>query len=60
MLAGCTRFFDPPVAAGASFVVPGSSSGGGVGTGAAIGIAVGAALGGLILGGALVWAVRRR
>ena len=54
--------FSPAVIAGASFTVPGKDSvdGGGMSTGAAIGLAIGIGAAGLIVGGILGRALRRR
>lgn len=52
--------FSPPVLAGASFTVRGGGEGDGIGSGAAIGIALGLAAAGLLVGGSLGFALRRR
>ena len=55
--------FSPAVVSGTSFTVPGNDSGGGddgIGTGAAIGLAIGIGAAGLIVGGILGFALRRR
>ena len=56
--------FSPAVVSGTSFTVPGTDSGGsddsGVSTGAAIGLAIGIGAAGLIVGGILGLALRRR
>ncbi len=52
--------FDPPVMAGATFTVAGSDDGGDVSVGALIGAALGAAGAGLVLGGGLGFALKRR
>jgi len=53
--------FSPAVVSGASFTVPGNGGGGdGIDTGAAIGLAIGIGTAGLIVGGILGFALRRR
>jgi methionine-rich copper-binding protein CopC len=52
--------FSPAVVAGASFTVRGNDGGGGIDTGAAIGLAIGIGAAGLIVGGILGLALRRR
>jgi len=52
--------FSPAVVAGASFTVPGGRGGDGLDTGAAIGLAIGIGAAGLIVGGILGFALRRR
>ena len=53
--------FSPAVVSGASFTVPGDGGGdGGIDTGAAIGLAIGIGAAGLIVGGILGFALRRR
>jgi len=52
--------FSPAVVAGASFTVPGDGDGDGIDTAAAIGLAIGIGAAGLIVGGILGFALRRR
>ena len=55
--------FSPAVVSGTSFTVPGTNSGGdddGIDTGAAIGLAIGIGAAGLVVGGILGFALRRR
>ena len=52
--------FVPTVITGATFRVTGSGDGGGIGTGGAIGLAVGLGAAGLLVGGGLGFALKRR
>jgi methionine-rich copper-binding protein CopC len=52
--------FSPAVVAGASFTVPGDGGGDGAGIDAAVGLAIGIGAAGLIVGGILGFALRRR
>src|SRR3990172_1610274 len=52
--------FSPAVVSGASFTVPGDDGDDGIDTGAAVGLAIGIGAAGLIVGGILGFALRRR